>query len=131
MGTLYEKIGRRYKPVSDDKAIDGLRDGAWLVIIEGGRTRIRRLLEPDFAALYAAAMSMEDSMIDAMRKQSEQRPFSGSRTITSKEKRAFAAYKEICGADSLMLQRASLQEIVEAGIEAVMERIKNGASKRD
>ena len=36
MSTLYEKRGRRYHPVHDTAAMDGLGNGAWLVVVEDG-----------------------------------------------------------------------------------------------
>ena len=36
MSTLYEKRGRRYHPVRDTAAMDGLGNGAWLVVVEDG-----------------------------------------------------------------------------------------------
>lgn len=47
--TLYEKRGRRYVPVQyyDPAALDGLPDGAHLVVVEPGGRYTRYSINPD------------------------------------------------------------------------------------
>lgn len=132
MTTLYEKVGRRYVPVHDTEAYRGLPAGDWLVSVRGGLTTVRRLVEPDHAAFLAAARVAEDAMLGALRRASEARPQKGR--LTGKEQRAFAAWKEVMGEETMMLTRDSAYDIVQAGIEAVKaewgegEREKGGAA---
>lgn len=115
--TLYEKVGRRYVPVRDTEAYNGLGRGSWLVIVDRGVTSVRRLVHPDHAGFLAAARVAEDAMLEALRRASEARP--RQERLNARERRAFEAWKAIMGEEILWLQRESAQAIVDAGIEAV------------
>lgn len=119
MTTLYEKQGRRYVPVSDMDACNGLPNGAWLVVVADGCTSVRRLVEPDHAGFEAAALRAEEAMLSALRKASETEPRDGP--LCGKAKRAYEAWKAIMGEDVFWLTRRSAREIAQAGIQAVRE----------
>jgi len=72
----YEKVGGRYKPVSeyDSDLIDSFGKGSHLVICYPGGQSRRYNIDPDYAALIAAARVAEDAMIQAMQKASEMKP---------------------------------------------------------
>jgi hypothetical protein len=119
--TLYQKIGRRYHPVHDTEAFEGLPDGAWIVTIQGGRRTATRQL--DVAAGFAAIAAIPDlteMMVPLLREYSAARP---ARPLTPKEKRAWKAYTDIMGEDAtLMLQRESAFGIAYKVAEAVAKR---------
>lgn len=120
MVTLYEKVGRRYRPVSDSEAYSGLSNGTWLVVVDSGITTTRRLLEPSYAELLAAASTARQKMLEALERASELRP--SKRELTEAEKRGYAAYRREVGEDAFMtFTRDSLVEIVNAGIDALVE----------
>jgi hypothetical protein len=114
---LYEKIGRRYHPVRDTAAYDGCGKGYWLVSVDKGCTSVRQCVNPDYAGFLAAASIAHDAMVDAARKASESVP--RKRPLTPREQKAFAAYQEIMGEDSMWLQSGSAWDIAQAGIDAV------------
>jgi hypothetical protein len=72
----YEKVGRKYVPVSeyDSDLTDSFGKGSHLVICYPGGQSRRYNIDPDYAALIAAGRVAEDAMIQAMSKASELRP---------------------------------------------------------
>ena len=72
--TLYKKVGRKYVPVNDPWAYDGLREGYWLVKVASGSTSIRSCVYPAKAELQAAIRDKEDQLVDIIRKAGEARP---------------------------------------------------------
>jgi hypothetical protein len=72
--TIYKKVGRKYLPVSDIHAYDGLRAGWWLVKVSEGCTSIRAAIYPAKAELQAAIKDKEDQIMDVIRKAGEARP---------------------------------------------------------
>jgi hypothetical protein len=71
---LYRKVGRKYVPINDPFAYDGLREGWWLVKVAPGSTSIRQMLHPAKAEVVAAAKDKEDQLVEIIRKASEARP---------------------------------------------------------
>ena len=132
--TLYRKIvsdkGRvRYVPHGEMWALSSLQYGEWLISCSPGRTAMHRLDDPDDdqvtiqrAALVAAARTAEDAMVRAMMEASRLKP---SRTLsTPAEQRAWKAYCRELGSDeALMMQRPCIQDIVNAGIEALIDAV--------
>lgn len=55
--TLYEKVGRKYKPVQDTKACDGLTNGSWLITVQGGLHKC-----PTGKAVNAKSLSCAEEM---------------------------------------------------------------------
>ena len=119
MTTLYEKRGRRYIPVANTRAIDGLSNGSWLVVVDSGMTTIRQLVNPDHAGFLAAASVAERAMVEAVRKASDAVP--QSRT-SAKLTRAWKAYKAIAGDETMWLNSSSTYDIVQAGIQVVLAK---------
>lgn len=71
---LYKKSGKKYVPVNDPYAYDGLWEGFWLIKIDKGCTSIRQQIYPHKAPISAAARDLEDKIIDIIRKALEARP---------------------------------------------------------
>jgi hypothetical protein len=72
--TLYKKSNGSFEAVSDPWVIEGLTSGWWLVQVRPGSTSIRCCINPDKAPIQAAAINMEDKLIDIIRKASEAKP---------------------------------------------------------
>lgn len=108
----YIKKGKRYIPVNDPLAYDGLEKGAWLVIVKNGSTSIRTQLNPKLAELDAALKYLEDGLADVIMKAGEMRP--QKIKMSEKEQKAWKAYKKIVGDDMPnYFQFSSIQEISE------------------
>ncbi len=78
---VYRKVGKKFVPVNDPYAYDGLGEGFWLIKIDKGCTSIRQQIYPEKAPLTAAARNMEDKLVGIIRKASEARPQNNPLTI--------------------------------------------------
>ena len=116
---LYKKHGRKYVPVNDPYALDGLREGWWLVRVAPGSTSIRQQVYPYKAEITAAARDKEDELIDIIREASEARP--SQNPITPE---ALADWKEFIakhGKEFNSLEYPSIQQNAEKIIEALLK----------
>jgi hypothetical protein len=71
---LYKKVNGKYVPVTDPWAMEGLREGWWLVKVTPSSHTIRAAVYPDKAELVAAAKDMEEKLMDIIRDASKARP---------------------------------------------------------
>ena len=126
MTTLYEKRGRRYYPVRDTEALDGLGEGSWVVTVQKDNgstlTSIQRAIEPAYVEVLAAIAILAREMSEAMRTACRLSP-PVSRSLTKKEKEAYKAYCDIVGEDTaIAFEGVSMSEVVSAGIEKLQEK---------
>lgn len=115
----YEKVGNRYKPVSeyDSDLIDSFGKGSHLVICYPGGQSRRYNIDPAYAPLIAAARVAEDAMTQAMSKASELKP---KRTpITEAQRRAWQKLAQEFGDDLATLNGSSAYDITQAGLKAL------------
>jgi hypothetical protein len=84
----------------------------------GGQSR-RYNIDPDYAALIAAARVAEDAMIQAMHKASEMRP--KQTPITEGQRKAWKKLAKEFGDELATLNCASSHDIAEAGLKALQE----------
>lgn len=75
--TLYKKVGKKYVPVNDPYAYEGLREGWWLVKVAEGSTTIRSIVYPSKAEIIAAAKDKEDQLVKIISEASEAKPNEG------------------------------------------------------
>jgi hypothetical protein len=114
----YIKRGKRYFPVNDPGAYDGLGQGAWMVIVDKNCTSIRTVVNPKFIELDAALKYLEEGLCRAIAKASEMRPT--SEPIGEKEQNAWKAFRTIMGKDMpRYFQYASFSEISQKGCEYI------------
>ena len=116
---LYKKVGRKYVPNSDPYALDGLREGWWLVKVAPGSTSIRQQVYPSKAEISAAAKDKEDELLQIIREASEAKP---AKIPISPEARAdWQAFIAKHGDEFTSLQFPSMQENAEKIIEALLK----------
>lgn len=116
---LYKKVGRKYVPNSDPYALDGLREGWWLVKVTPGSTSIRQQVYPSKAEISAAAKDKEDELLQIIREASEAKP---AKIPISPEARAdWQAFIAKHGDEFTSLQFPSMQENAEKIIEALLK----------
>ena len=116
--TLYQKIGKRYIPVSQYATIDYWREGTYLVQIRPGMRSYQRMIYPKKADDVEATLKLLQEGI--LQKMLEKRSVPNSPTrekLTPKQVKAFQVWKEAFGQDTVWLPSAA--EIVEAGLEEV------------
>jgi hypothetical protein len=116
---LYCKVGKKYVPMNDPYAYDGLREGFWLIKIEKGFTSIRQQIYPEKAPLTAAARQIEDKLIGIIRKASEARPT--KIPLTPEEKKDWDEFIAKHGESFNTLQYPSIQENAEKIIMAILD----------
>lgn len=116
---VYRKVGKKYVPVNDPYAYDGLREGFWLIKIEKGCTSIRQQIYPDKAPLTAAARLIEDKLIGIIRKASEARPVKTA--LTPEQKKDWEKFIAKHGEAFNTLCYPSMQENAEKIIMAIVD----------
>jgi len=118
---LYRKVGKKFVPVNDPYAYDGLRNGFWLIQIKDGFTSIRQEIYPDKASIHAAAREMEDRLVDIIRKAGEARP--NKTPLSTQEKKDWDAFIDKHGDSFNTLHYPSIQENAEKIIKVLLEEI--------
>ena len=115
----YEKIGRRYMPVSeyDSNLLDGFPKGNHLVMCYPGGQSRRFNIDPALAPMIAAGRFAEDAMSAAMIRASEMRPH--NKPVTEKQKKAWTALAKSFGNDRYYVELPSAREVTEAGLKAM------------
>ena len=115
----YEKVGRKYVPVAeyDSDYLDAFPKGSTLVMCYPGGQSRRYNIDPDYAALIAAARVAEDAMMQAMSKASELKP--KHTPITEGQRRAWRKLAEEFGDELATLNGASAYDITQAGLKAL------------
>jgi hypothetical protein len=117
---FYEKVGRRYKPVSeyDSALMDAMPKGTHIIMSYPGGKSTRYNIEPNYAAMIAAGRVAEDAISTAIQKASEMRPH--NKPVTEKQQKAWKALAKAFGDDRYYVEIPSAREIAEAGIKAMM-----------
>jgi hypothetical protein len=117
----YEKVGRRYKPVSeyDSEYLDSFPKGTHLVMAYPGGQSRRFNINPNYAAMIAAGRVAEDAICRAISKASELRP---QRTpITEAQQKAWQKLAKEMGDELCTLHGLSVHDCAEAGVKAMQE----------
>jgi hypothetical protein len=128
--TLYEKRGRRYYPVHDTCALEGLDDGVWVVIVETGLTLMRKSLDAraQFQRM-AASLELTKIIADELATHYVKSPTPELEKLTAKERRAIKAYQEVMGPDAMLcLSRPAIAEVAFRVAEAVTAKTLGGES---
>ena len=117
----YEKVGRRYVPVSeyDSDYLDSFSKGTHIVMCYPGGQSRRYNIDPDYAALVAAGRVAEDAMSRAISKASELRP--KQTPITEGQREAWNKLAKEFGDELATLNINSARDIAEAGLKAMQD----------
>lgn len=119
---FYEKIGRKYVPVKeyDPDLLDSFPYGNHLVMCYPGGSSRRYNINPDYAAMIAAARVAEHVIVKAILAESELRP---AKTLLTEEQRsAWCTLAEKLGDDRATLTSSSVHDSVQAGINAMIQQ---------
>lgn len=115
----YEKIGRKYVPISeyDSDYLDSFPKGDHLVsVYPGGQSR-RFNIVPAYAPMIAASRVAEDAICQAIHKASEAKP--KKRPITERQRKAWEEMKDAFGDEFYSLNYGSVRDYAEAGLKAM------------
>lgn len=121
---FYEKVGRKYVPVSeyDNDLLDALPKGTHIIMSYPGGKSTRYNINPAYAPMIAAGRVAEEAIRNSMVKQQELRPANSA--ITPEQREAFDKFLETMPLDDPyrnMLTHGSIHDCVEAGVKAMME----------
>lgn len=121
-GKLYQKVGKRYTPICDLRAHDGLSEGYWLVRVDKNCTSIHQAIDPDNAAVEHAFQIAEDKLTKILIKASVAR-FRTSTPLTKKEVKAIKAYNDVMGGSkNLFFEYQSLQDMAKEIIRELTKK---------
>ena len=118
---FYEKVGRRYVPVSeyDSDLLDAMPKGNHIVMSYPGGRSTRYNIDPAYGPLIAAGRVAEDAICEAIRHASELRP---QRTpLTDQQRRAWRNLANAFGDELATLSVSSARDIAEAGLQAMQK----------
>ena len=117
----YEKVGRKYVPVAeyDNDYLDSYPKGTHLVVCRPGVSTRRFNIDPNYAALIAAAHVAEDAMSSALVKAGEIRMQRGQVPLTEGQKAAWENLVKEFGDSAKQLEWPSAREVAEAGAKAL------------
>lgn len=120
--TLYQKHGRRYRPVAEYVALDSFPKGAHLFVCEPGSQLRRFNVEPDTASLLAASEPLANEIRETVSRLLAMRPT--RRPITQVQRDAWDAFADAMGGDGFIVEYASVAEIAEAVVGLLIARAK-------
>jgi len=117
----YEKVGRKYVPVSEynQDLRDSFHKGAHLVIVEPGHSSTKYNIDPNYAALMAASNKVKDKMVSTLVEASKLKPV--KKELTPEQHKAYLAFAKTMGDEFHSLYTDSASNIVEAGLQVLME----------
>jgi hypothetical protein len=119
----YEKVGRRYKPVSeyDNDLVDSFTKGTHLVQVYPGGSSRRYNINPAYAPMIAAGRVAEDKISEVIRKATDLRAASKETKLTEEQLRCWKALNKAFGEESHALQWPSAREACEEAVKAMQE----------
>lgn len=120
---FYEKIGRRYVPVKeyDNDFLDSFPKGNHLVSVYPGGSSRKFNIDPNYAALIAAARVAEDEISKALIQAGELRMKRGKVPLTQGQHKAWENLVKEFGDSAKQLEWPSAREVAEAGIKAMIK----------
>jgi len=119
---FYEKVGRRYKPVSeyDHDLMSAFPTGAHLIVVRPGERSIRYSIDTAFAPMIAAGRFAEDAISKKLMDTSSLR-VSKQKVLTEHQRQCWNALQEALGEERLALEWCSYREAAEAGVAAMQQ----------
>lgn len=118
---FYEKVGRRYRPVSeyDSDLMNSMPRGNHLIMSYPGGASTRYSIDPAYAPMIAAGRVAQDAIVSAMYRESEARP--KERPITKRQRAAWEEMKAVFGDEMFSLTFSSCRDLAEACVQAMQE----------
>lgn len=119
---FYEKVGRRYKPVSeyDSNLMDAMWEGTHIVMCHPNGRSTRYNIDPAFAPMIAAGRFAEDAISRHIMDTSALR-VSKAKVLTEHQRQCWEALQEALGEERLALEWCSYREAAEAGVVAMQQ----------
>lgn len=121
---FYEKIGRRYVPVSeyDSDLLDAFPKGNHLVMSYPGGKSTAYKIDPNYAALIAAGRVAQEPMHQAINDAAKMhRDKWDNVVLTNEQLAAWNNFVEVMGERGRYVHYKSIHDIADAGIKALEE----------
>lgn len=118
----YEKVGRRYRPVSeyDNDLLDSFSKGSHLVMVYPGGTTRHFNIDPNYAALIAAARVARQPMHEAINEAAKMHREKYNNTVlTNEQLAAWEHFVKAMGERGRYVHYNSVYDIAQAGITAI------------
>ncbi len=131
MTILYEKVGRRYRPVmsddwySDQRMVDMERPGHLLVTIDDHCQHYMRDVKPEYAPVMAALIELREEMLKAMHRAAEFKP--KSTRLSEAHQKAYAQYQDSIPVEE---REALWAGSIADGLDAALTVLKNRVIKQ-
>lgn len=121
--TFYEKVGRRYVPVSEWNAdlLGSMTKGTHIIMCYPGGQSTRYNIDPAFGPMIAAGRFAEEAISKHIMDKSAMRTGSNRKPLTPEQIAAWDAIKEAFGDEMYPLEYCSYQEAAEAGVAAMQQ----------
>ena len=118
---FYEKVGSRYKPVSeyDSDLLDSMPKGTHIIMCYPGGRSTRYNIDPALAPMIAAGRYAERKIADAIHEASMYRP--KKKPVTEEQRLAWENLKAAYNDDMFSIQSAAISDVAEAGVKAMQE----------
>ena len=122
--TLYKKVGKRYYPIRETEAYEGLPNGSWLVHIEDGSIQCRKNIEPANAALEFATLMKANKICKYLCEVSKARP--SQTPLTKSQLKIFKMFDNLPDKEKLLYwQYDSLQDMAENIVKLILTSYKD------
>lgn len=122
MTTFYEKRGRRYHPVAEERHWDSFPQGAHLVVCSPGSQLTRFSIEPDHAGLLAAAEPLRNQIRETVAEKLRMRPTRPP--VTMQQAAAWRRFQKAMGNDAYCVEYASVGELADAVVDLIVKEAK-------
>lgn len=118
---FYEKVGRRYVPVSeyDSDYLDSFPKGSHLVMVYPGGSSRRYNIDPALAPLIAAGRVAEDAVSKSIAQAMDLKP--SKQPITEEQQALWRALADSFRQDDFPLIRPATRDAAEAAVTALIE----------
>jgi len=126
---IYRKVGRRYKPAGLMFEHEIWPQGAHLVVVEPGWRMVRYNVDPDHAALLAAAEPLRDKIRGRVSKLLAMRP--SRRIVTPQQRAAWNAFVTAMGNDGYIVEYPAVGEIADAVMDLLLRHSSPAVGRRE
>lgn len=127
MKTLYEKAGKRYVPVAEERAWDSFPAGCHLVVVAPGSISRRFNIAADNIGLAAAAVKLENKLATIIADASKARP-QQRQELTPSQRKAWEQLNKAMGGMAY-IEYPSSSEIAQKVLDIVQAECNNKTDK--
>ena len=126
---FYEKVGRRYVPVSEwnTDLLGAMPKGTHIIMCYPGGQSTRYNIDPAFGPMIAAGRFAENAIAEKIYEATKYRP--GKELVTEEQHQAWNKLSQAFGKEMYAIQRVSAAEIAEEGVRAMQEEAQKLLSK--